>query len=109
MFFTDTITVLAGSGGAVSSINALGLESMLAYAIPAALLVVALRSVGSPELVGLAVALLAVGVTMYWWLGLWVHLTAIAASISVLALIASSLVRIGDGKAPGESVQPAGA
>lgn len=101
MFFTDEVALLPGVDGAISAITALGLTSKIVYAVPSALLVVALRPIWRPPLIACASALFTVGLTMYWWFGLWVHLTTIAVSFAALAVIASSLVRVGDGRPTG--------
>lgn len=93
MFFTDRVSAIPGTEGAVSAITTLGTASKVAYAVPAVLVLVALRSIWRPALVAFALALLAVGVTMYWWHGLDVHLAAIASSVAAITFIVSGLVR----------------
>lgn len=93
MFFTDRVSAIPGTDGAVSAITTLGTASKVAYAVPAVLVLVALRTVWPPALAVFALALLAVGVTMYWWHGLDVHLAAIASSVVSVTFIASGLVR----------------
>ena len=109
MFFADTVTLLPGSDGAISSVNALDLASKVAYALPAMLAVVALRRIWLPALALFATSLLIVGLTMFWWLGLWVHLTAIAMSLTVLSVVVSALVRLREGPAgqPTSGARPA--
>ena len=99
MFFTDRVTAIPGTGGAVSAITSLDFASKIAYAVPAVLLLCALRTIWLPALTVCTVALVSVGVTMYWWLGLDVHLTAIAASVAAVTFIVSGLVRFA-GKPP---------
>lgn len=92
MFFTDTIDSIPGTNGMESAVNELGVASKLAYALPAAVLIASLRRIWWPALIALSGALSAVGVTMYWWWGLNVHLTAIASAIGLVVLIASALI-----------------
>lgn len=92
MFFPSQTEAVPGFGGVVGPIGDLGLSSQLAYAIPAAILIAALRRSWRPALIFLAAALTAVGVTMYWSFGLNTHLTAIAfAVIGLLALTTGGL------------------
>lgn len=92
MFFprpVDSIQLLASPA---MTVRMLGTGSKVAYAAPAALLVAAFRRVWWPMLVGLAVALLAVGSTMYRWIGLSAHLAAIAAAIVLGAIVVAGFV-----------------
>jgi hypothetical protein len=92
MFFPSQTEAVPGLGGVVDPIGDLGLTSQLAYAIPAAILVAALRRSWRPAIAFLAAALTAVGVTMYWSFGLNTHLAAIAFAVTgLLALTAGGL------------------
>ena len=92
MFYRSTILSLPGTEMAVAHINALGVVSMVAFAAPAALLIVGLRRISSPALALIALALAAVGTTMYDGGPLAPHLAAIFASVTLLALCTATLI-----------------
>ena len=92
MFFTSQVDAIPFASGAESAINDLGLSSKLAYALPAALFVLAVRRLWPLAVAVLALSLSAVGVTMYKWWGLNVHLTAIATAITVIVITSVALV-----------------
>lgn len=71
---------------AVAAVDALGPVSMIAFAVPAAAVVIALRSVRTVVVVIVAVSLVAVGVTMYDAGPLDAHLTAIFVAVVLIAL-----------------------
>lgn len=87
MFFPETVDGIPGLGALVDPVDELGLVSQLAYWIPAAVLAIALGGLWRPSVAALAVALGAVGVTMFWSFGLSVHLAAIATAVALLAAI----------------------
>lgn len=92
MFFPSQARAVPGLDTVVDPIRQLGVASQLAYAIPATILVLAVRRSWRPGPVALAVALTAVGVTMYWSFGLNTHLTTIAIVVAVsVALMAGTL------------------
>ena len=92
MFFQSVVDALPGTGAVISDINALGTASVVLYAVPAALVVLGLRRQHPAAPAAAALALTAVGVTMYDGGSLSTHLTAIFLSGVVLAVIASALV-----------------
>ena len=87
MFFPDATDNVLGAAGAAEAVRDLGTASQVAYWVPAAVLLVALRRVWTPLLAAEAGVLLAVGVTMFWSFGLSVHLVAIAASVATTAAV----------------------
>jgi hypothetical protein len=92
MFFTDEVDAIPFASGAESAINDLGLTSKLAYALPAALFVLMVRRLWPVAVAALALSLTAVGVTMYKWWGLDVHLTAIGTAITLIVITSVALV-----------------
>lgn len=94
MFFPSHTEAVPGPGGVVGPIGDLGLSSQLAYAIPATILVVALRRSWWPAIAFLAAVLTAVGVTMYWSFGLTTHLTAIAFAVTGLLVLTTGGLRV---------------
>jgi hypothetical protein len=105
MFFTAQVDAIPFASGAESAINDLGLTSKLAYALPAALFVLAVQRLWPVAVAALALSLSAVGVTMYKWWGLNVHLTAIATAITLIVITWVALVgRSGARSSPRASV-----
>jgi hypothetical protein len=94
MFFPSQTEAVPGLAGVVGPIGELGLTSQLAYAVPAAILVAALRRSWRFAIAFLAAALTAVGVTMYWTFGLNVHLTAIALAVTGLVALITGGLRV---------------
>ena len=92
MFFTAQVDAIPFASGSKSAIDELGLTSKLAYALPAALFVLAVRRLWPVAVAALALSLGAVGVTMYKWWGLNVHLTAIATAITLIVITWTALV-----------------
>jgi hypothetical protein len=92
MFFPSPLSTLPGTGRAMSDINGMGAASMVWYAIPAALVVVGLRRQHPAALGVVALALTAVGITMYDGGSVTTHLAAIFISVVVLAGVMSALV-----------------
>jgi hypothetical protein len=92
MFFGPVVDALPGAGVAISEINAVGTASIVWYAVPAMLVMFGLRRQHPAALAAVALALTAVGVTMYDGGSLSTHLTAIFVSVVVLAAVASTLV-----------------
>lgn len=99
MFFPRTVGVVPGLESPTMIVRTLGIGSKLAYYLPAAALLVGLRHVWWPALIALAIALLAVGYTMYGS-GLTAHLTALAAAILLGALVVTGLVTRARGSSP---------
>ena len=95
MFFPSVVAVVPGTGGAAGMVRELGVPSQGAYWMPAALLLFALRRAWAPLLVAEAAALLAVGATMFWDVGLLAHLAAIAGSVAVtVAVLVTMTARV---------------
>jgi hypothetical protein len=92
MFFSAQVDEIPSASGAESAINDLGLTSKLAYAIPAALFLFAVRRLWPFAVAALALSLSAVGVTMYDSGGLNGHLTAIATAITLIVITSVALV-----------------
>ena len=92
MFFRRLVDPLPGADVAISDIRALGTASIIWYVVPAALVLLGLRRVHPVGLGVTALAFTAVGVTMYNEGPLDIHLTAIFASVVVLALVSATLV-----------------
>lgn len=92
MFFVDTFDRLPLSGGVIDAIRGMGTSSALLYAAPAGLVLLGLRRQHLLALAVLALAFVAVGVTMYDSGPLDTHLAAILGSVVVLAGVVSTLV-----------------
>jgi len=92
MFYRSTILSVPGTETGVAEINALGAVSIVAFAVPAALLIVGLRRISSLGLMLIVLALAAVGTTMYDAGPLAAHLAAIFATVMLLALCAATLI-----------------
>lgn len=92
MFYRSAVQLLPGTNSAVSNINSLGPVSVVAFTVPAALLIVGLRRIRPPALALIVLALGAVGSTMYDGGPLTAHLTAIFATIALLAVCAATLI-----------------
>ena len=92
MFFPYEVDAIPGLAGPAARARELGRVSALLYAIPAGVLVVSLRRVPRALLAALAGSLATVGVTMFWWFGLDVHLGAIAAAVVLVILVSTGLV-----------------
>jgi hypothetical protein len=92
MFFPSTFAAIPGTSWPINEINALGTVSIVWYVIAAAMVLAGLRRqyTGAPVVV--AVALVAVGVTMYDGGPLQTHLAAIFGSVVILAGVAAVLV-----------------
>lgn len=86
MFYRSTVDVVPGTSGLIDAVNRMGTASMIAYAVPAAVLLVGLRR-ARPVLLLLVVAgLTAVGITMYNGSSLDTHLTSIVIAVALIAL-----------------------
>lgn len=92
MFFPAVFGDLPGSHRAISEINALGAVSIVWYVLAAALVLLGLRRQHTFALAVVAVALLAVGVTMYDGGPLRTHLVAIFVTVVILAGVVALLV-----------------
>lgn len=92
MFFMPVVAEIPGTGAILEQVNGMGAASMIWYAVPAVLLLVGLRRQRMAAVAVLAVALLAVGVTMSNGSALSIHLATIFAAAVVIAGILSLLV-----------------
>ena len=87
MFFPAAADRVAGADGLAEAVRALGAVSQIAYWVPGALLLLALRRAWAPALAVEATVLTLVGVTMFWSFGLTAHLVAIAGSVAVTSAV----------------------
>lgn len=92
MFYRAAVDWIPGVGPLVNAVNAMGVTSAAAFVVPAALSLLGLRRT-RPWLIGsVAVALAAVGITMYNGGSLGVHLGAIFCAVVLMALATAELV-----------------
>ena len=95
MFYRSAVESIPGTGALVESVNAMSTASVVAFTVPAALLLIGLRR-ARPWLIGsVFAALAAVGVTMYNGGSLDVHLTAIFVAIVLIAFTTAELLAAG--------------
>lgn len=106
MFFASWVDAIPFAEPAADAVRALGLVSQVAYWLPAAAAVLALRRVWAPALVTLLVTLVGVGLTMFLSYPLDMHLAWIAASMVTLVLIGTILVTRGGQKRAAEDPRP---
>lgn len=92
MFFSRVFVALPGTDAAIADIRALGTASVIWYLIPGAFVLVGLRRQHPAALTMAALALAAVGITMYNGGSVQAHLAAIYASVVVIAVIAATAV-----------------
>ncbi len=92
MFYRGLVDSLPGTDDLIAMVNGMGVESLILYTIPALLLLVGLRSQNRAAVAVLAVALVAVGVTMYNGGPVTVHLITIFATVTVIAAIVALLI-----------------
>ncbi|MBN9618669.1 MAG: hypothetical protein J0H43_02915 [Actinobacteria bacterium] len=92
MFYRSSVQTLPGAARAVAEIDALGTASIIAFAVPAGLLLLGLRRIYLPALALVALALAAVGTTMYDNGPLTAHRTAIFVTVTLLTLCAATLI-----------------
>lgn len=85
MFRPRSLTLMGALRPLVRTIDDLGPASIALYVAPAVLVLVGLRRIGPIWFAVLALALIAVGITMYDGGPLRVHLVAITAAVLVLA------------------------
>ena len=93
MFYRNVVDVVPGSMGLVAAINAMGTTSVVLFVVPAIFLLIGLRHQRPAVVVVELLALAAVGVTMYDGGSTTAHLVAISVSVTVLAVIATQLIR----------------
>jgi len=92
MFSRSAVEWLPGAGAVIREIGALGSASILWYLVPALLVLLGLRRQHPVALAVVALALAAVGITMYDGGSLQVHLTAIFITVVILAAVATMLM-----------------
>lgn len=92
MFFRSVVAALPGAGAVIDEIDALGTTSIIWYVGAAVLVLLALRHQHPITLGVVALALVAVGVTMYDGGSLQTHLAAIFILVLILAGVAAMLV-----------------
>jgi len=90
MFFSGWVEPLPEA--VISDIRALGTASIIWYVVPAVLVILGLRRQHPVTLAMIALALVAVGITMYDGSSLQVHLTVIFVSVVLLAGVVAMLV-----------------
>ncbi|MBW0092872.1 hypothetical protein I4I73_22035 [Pseudonocardia sp. KRD-184] len=93
MFFGAWVDAIPGAGAPADAVRAMGIASHWAYWLPATILLLAWRRVWWPALALLFVALLGVGITMFWPYPLTTHLAWLAAAIVVSLFISTALLR----------------
>lgn len=91
MFYRGIFASVPGAGPIVDMVNAMGSGSIILFVVPALLLLAGLRHQHLVAFGAMAVALVAVGVTMYNGASLQVHLGAIFVSVVVLVGVLSFL------------------
>lgn len=106
MFFPEQTALVPLTGGAIDAVNRLGPASVLLYAVPAGLVVVALRRIRWPALAVVAATLVAVGVTMYAGSPLDVHLATIALAVLAISMAAAAFTSGADRSREAASVTP---
>jgi len=94
MFARSWVQRLPGTGTVLSQINALGAPSVVWYTVPAVLVLVGLRRQHPTALAVVALALIAVGVTMYDNGSLRTHLIAIFLTVLTLTFVLATLVQL---------------
>lgn len=92
MFYRSAIQSLPGTQTAVTAINALGMASLVAFVVPAVLLIVGIRRIRTTALALVVLVLGAVGTTMYDGGPPGAHLTAIFAAVTLLALCVATQI-----------------
>ena len=92
MFYRGLLEPVPGAQPIVDMVNSMGVASIILFAVPSLLLLLGLRHQHVAAIVAMAIALLAVGVTMYNGGTLQVHLAAIFVSGIVLASVMSFVV-----------------
>lgn len=91
MFYRPLFDGIPSIAPLVSTVNSLGIASIVLYTIPAVLVLVGLRRQHPLTLIAMGIVLLAVGITMYVrTLGSW-HLTTIFVTVVLLAGVVTLL------------------
>lgn len=102
MFYRSLMESIPGTGSMVETVNAMSIGSVVAFTVPAALLLIGIRR-ARPWLVGsVFAALVAVGVTMYNGGSLDAHLTAIFVAVALIAFTTAELLAAGRTENPSE-------
>lgn len=91
MFFTSIVQAVPGTTRAINEINAMGAASKIGYSVPAVFVVLGFRHQHPAAVILVAVALAAVGITMYDGGTLATHLTAIFIAVVLIAAVVSLL------------------
>ena len=92
MFARPVVARVPGSARYVDAVNAMGSASVVLYVVPAVLLLVGVRRSRRAVVGACALALLAVGITMYDGATLSTHLVTIFAAVVLAALASASLL-----------------
>lgn len=92
MFFGPWVDAIPGAQGPADAVRGLGATSQIAYWLPAATLVLAVRRIWWPGLLLLVITAVGVGITMYWLFALTTHLGWLAAFIVVGSAISATLL-----------------
>ena len=93
MFYRRLFDSIPAAAPLVDAVNGMGVASVVAYVIPALLVLIGLRRQHPVALTAMAIALVAVGITMYNSGPLQVHLVAIFISVVVLVGVVSVLAK----------------
>ena len=92
MFFPELVDPLPGVDAVASDIRALGAASIVWYVVPAVLVLLGLRRQHLIGQAAVAIALAAVGTTMYNGGSLQAHLAAIFVSVLILVGVTAALL-----------------
>lgn len=92
MFGGAWFAALPGMSGVASQITSAGLASVVWFVVPAVVLVFALRNQTPVVVGGIALTLLAVGLTMFIRVPFALHLVAIFAFVAAVTFVFSALV-----------------
>ncbi len=100
MFYRAAVAAIPGTGSLVDGINAMGTASVVAFIVPAGLLLLGLRRAQSWLIASVLASFAVVGVTMYDGGSLDAHLTAIFVAIALTVFTTTGLL------APGRAAGP---
>ena len=95
MFYRSAVESIPGTGFLVEAINAMSTASVVAFALPAALLLIGLRRARLWLVGSVFAALAAVGATMYNGGSIDAHLTAIFLAATLIAFTTAELLAAG--------------
>lgn len=97
MFYRGLLAAVPGTGDYIHAVNSMGVASIVLYALPAVLVLIALRRQQMLALIFVVATLVAVGVTMYNGGLLNIHLvTIVAATVAISGTVALLMRRPGD-------------